>query len=151
MSSEVIVKAIFSIPFGIAISLFITPIFIFIRKIFYGPSSNKKLLKKAIDKGHIVQAKLIKNHDIIRNVGDYGTIATGKEIGLYEYEYHGKTYKYHTTSTAGLSDNIELYFINNPRKAMNCDELYLTAKSPWIKSYLIIAACISFIAFCIML
>lgn len=138
MSSEIIARVIVAMCFGIALSLFITPVYIFIRKIMYGPFLNKKLLKKAIDAGHIVQAKQVKSY----SAGD-------KEHLIYEYEWNGKTYKCRgiSNSYTGNPSSFELYFIKNPRKVANCDELYLTAKSPWIVSYLIIALIISIIAF----
>lgn len=140
MSSEIIARVIVAMCFGIALSLFITPIFVFIRKIMYGPFSNKKLLKKAIDEGHIVQAKLVESYSSLNN---------NKEHLIYEYEWKGKTYKYRCISKSytGNPSSFELYFIKNPRKAGNCDELYITAKSPWIASYLIITVIISIIAF----
>ncbi len=140
MSSEMIARVIVAMCFGIALSLFITPVYIFIRKIMYGPFTNKKLLKKAIDAGHIVQAKLVKS---------YGSLNKGTEQLIYEYEWEGKTYKYRCISHSytGNPESFELYFINNPRKAANCDELYVTARSPWIVSYLIITVIISIIAF----
>ena len=140
MSSEIIARLIVAMCFGIALSLFITPVYIFIRKIMYGPFTKKKLLKKAIDAGHIVQAKL---------VDSYGSLDKNKEHHIYEYEWEGKTYKYRGVSHSytGNPSEVELYFIKNPRKAANCDELYVTARSPWIVSYLIITVIISIIAF----
>lgn len=160
MNSEVIAKVLISIPFGIVISLFITPIFIFMRKIFYGPLTNKKLLEKAIKDGHVVQAKLIKRYDVkqdsekMRMGNGMGMVPTGEQEGVYEYEYNGKTYRYHAISAhigQELSKNATLYFIKNPRKAATKKELFLTAKSPWIVSYLILSVCISIIAFFILL
>lgn len=137
MSSEIIARAIVAICFGVTLSLFITPVFILIRKIMYAPFTNKKLLKKAIDNGHFVQAKLVKSFS-----GD-------KHHLIYEYEWEGKTYKYKCISNSytGHPWELELYFINNPRKVASCDRLFVTAKSPWLVSYLIITVIISIIAF----
>lgn len=141
MNSEIISNIIIAIAFGIGLSVIATPIFIFIRNITYAPSTNKKLFKKALDDGHIVNLTLVK------------TFSTDDRAYLtYEYEWNGKKYKYkcRSNSFTGHPPYMEYYFIKNPRKVANCSELYLTTRSPWIKSYLIISICISFIVFCIL-
>lgn len=141
MSSEMILNIIIAIAFGIGISVIATPIFIFIRNLAYAPSTNKKLFKKALDDGHIVKLNLVDTSSGL----DYVYLT-------YEYEWNGKKYKYKCLSNSftGHSPYMEYYFIKNPRKIANCSELYLTAKSPWIKSYFILALCISFIVFFIL-
>lgn len=134
MTTEIIAKAITAIAFGITGAIVITPIFIFLRKLFYGPFINKKLIEKAKEKGNIITARLIKHYDQ-HNHNKNGMTVTGKEIGVYEYEVNGRKYKYRLLTINGLRQEITLYYLKNPRKAMLSKELYITERSPWIKSF----------------
>lgn len=134
MDKQLLVKGITAIAFGIAGSIVFTPIFIFLRKMFYGPTQKKKLLDKAIEKGHYVTAKLKREYDIKND--DFTD--SGKVIGIYEYEYNGKKYKTRGRGINHCPETIELYFINNPKKVGTVDDLYITAHSPWLKSFMVI-------------
>lgn len=147
MSTELIAKAITAIAFGIVGAIFITPIFIFLRKLFYGPFINKKLVEKAKSKGNIVTARFVKHYDAYdynRN-GKYQV--NGKEIGVYEYEVNGRKYKFRSISINGLPREITLYYLNNPRKASFAKELYVTERSPWFKSFMAICFICWLVAF----
>ncbi|MBE6139629.1 MAG: hypothetical protein E7174_03945 [Firmicutes bacterium] len=146
MSSEIIAKAITSIAFGITGAIFITPIFIFLRKIIYGPTINKKLLEKVKEKGNVVVAKLVKHYDQYNHSGAYKNVS-GKEIGIYEYEVNGRKYKYRFITINGLQEELTLYYLKNPRKASVAKELFITQRSPWMLSFLIIGFISWFIAF----
>ena len=60
MNPEVIANIILSLCFGLTIAFFITPIFVYLKKVMYHPTQKKKLLEEAIKKDHVVKAKLIK-------------------------------------------------------------------------------------------
>ena len=137
MNSEIISKIIIGSAFGIGIAIFLTPIYVYLKKIFYNPTQNKKLLDKAIKQGHIVNAKLIKTNDILKDNG-FGFVATGEEIATYEYSYNGKTYKRKFMGFNKFGSEVELYFISNPRKVEFGDNLWTTIKNHWIISYLFI-------------
>lgn len=137
MTNELIAKAITAIAFGFVGALFITPVFILLRKLFYGPFINKKLIEKAKAKGNIVTAHLIKHYDQYDHSGQFNR-TTGKEIGVYEYECNGRKYKYRAISINRLPEEITLYYLNKPRKATASKELYITQRSPWFRSALVI-------------
>ncbi|MBQ2946319.1 MAG: hypothetical protein IJE04_00515 [Bacilli bacterium] len=146
MSTELIAKAITAIAFGIVGAIVITPIFIFLRKLFYGPFINKKLVEKAKAKGNIVTARLIKHYDQYDHSGQFSR-TTGKEIGVYEYEVNGRKYKFRSISINRLPREITLYYLNNPRKASFAKEIYVTERSPWFKSFMAICFICWLIAF----
>ena len=62
MNTETITNLILAFCFAVPIAIVITPIFIYLKKVMYHPFLKKKLLDTAIKKGHIVKAKLIKEH-----------------------------------------------------------------------------------------
>lgn len=138
MNTIVIAKAIASIAYGIVGAIFITPVFIFLRKLFYGPFINKKLVEIAKAKGNVITARLIKHYDDYEytNNGDYRP--SGNEIGVYQYEYNNRKYKYRLISINRLPQEITLYYLNRPRKATLGGELYITQRSPWLRSFLVI-------------
>lgn len=63
MNTETITNLILAFCFAVPIAIVITPIFIYLKKVMYHPFW-KKFLDTAIKKGHIVKAKLIKEHYI---------------------------------------------------------------------------------------
>lgn len=137
MNTEILTKVITAIAFGITGAIFITPIFIFLRKLFYAPFINKKLIEKAKVKGNVIVARLVNHYDKYDHSGKYQRM-TGKEIGIYEYEVNGRKYKYKFISINTLPKEITLYYLNNPKKATIQKELFITQRSPWISSFLII-------------
>ncbi|MBQ9072389.1 MAG: hypothetical protein IJY25_04460 [Bacilli bacterium] len=147
MNTELLAKAITSIVFGIVGTIFITPIFIFLRKIFYGPFINKKLVERAKVKGNVITARLIKHYDDYdyNRSGKYMT--NGKEIGVYEYEHNGRKYKYRLISINRLPQEITLYYLNKPKKATVSNDIYITQRSPWFRSFLVIGLICCLISF----
>ena len=145
MSSDIIAKIIVGFSVGIVLALFATPLFVLLKKIVYHPTQKKKLLDEAIKKGHVVKAKLIKTHDINRHT-EMGVHPTGKKMATYEYSYNGKTYKRQFISINKFGDEVDLYFISNPRKAEFGGNLWTTAKNHWIRSYFIMTFIMGVIA-----
>ena len=117
--------------------MFDKPIFVFLKKIMYHPTQKEKILNEAIKKGHVVKAKLIKVHDVY-DYNEFGTYSTGEKMGTYEYSYNGKTYKRKFLSFNKFGDKVDLYFISNPRKTEFGDNLWITAKNHWIRSFFLI-------------
>lgn len=139
-------KAITAMGFGITGAIFITPIFIFLRKLFYGPFINKKLVEKAKAKGNIVTASLVNYFSLHDHSGQFKR-TTGEEMGIYEYEVNGRKYKYRLMSFNTLPKEITLYYLYRPRKAMLYKELYVTERSPWFRSFMAICFICWLIAF----
>lgn len=144
MNSEIIAKLIIAFAIGMAISPFLTPIYVYLKKVMYHPFLNKKLLDKAIKEEHIVTAKKIKENGI-NNYTESGVLPTNEKIATYEYTYNNKKYKSRFISVNYMADEIKLYFISNPRKATYGGNLWTTAKNHWIRSYFIMVVIISII------
>lgn len=140
--AKLVLIIILSIILGPFFSLFVTPIFCWLRKVYYVPVVNQKILQKAIDKGHTVNASLVKSGDIVgvmqTNVDTSGVVDTGKIMGTYLYEYNGKKYKHHINTRNRLPEEITLYFIKNPRKASLPSEIGYS-ESNWLLYYLVIS------------
>lgn len=62
--TETIINFILAFCFAFPFALFATPIFIYLKKVMYHPTQQKKIFNKAIKDGHVLQAKLIKEHDV---------------------------------------------------------------------------------------
>ena len=134
MNTETITNLILAFCFAVPIALVIIPIFIYLKKVMYHPFLKKKLLDTAIKKGHIVKAKLIKEHDI-NNHTEFGVHPTGEKMATYEYSYNGKNYRKQFMSFNKFADEVNLYFISNPAKAEFGGNIWTTAKSHWIRSF----------------
>ena len=135
MSSKQIAIILISLVLSPMLSVMSTPFLVFFRKVFYVPFARKKYLKEAIEKGNIVQAKLVRSRDVTEDYNGYGLVSSNEVIGLYEYSYNGKKYKYRASATSILPDELTLYFIKNPKKACLSDEIGFR-ESNWIKTYL---------------
>lgn len=134
MNTETITNLILAFCFAVPIAIVITPIFIYLKKGMYHPFLKKKLLDTAIKKGHIVKAKLIKEHDI-NNHTKFGVHPTGEKMATYEYNYNGKTYRRRFMNFNKFADEVNLYFISNPAKAEFGGNIWTTAKNHWIRSF----------------
>ena len=136
------VKIIFYVLMGIFLgpvaSLVITPVFWLLRTLFYVPFICKSLQEEAERKGNVVEAHLLKSHDIRTYDADGIGMPTMEEMGTYSYEVNGKSYRYRLMSTTGIPETITLYYIKNPRKATLAHDLG-TWEFPWLKYYLVIA------------
>lgn len=131
--------------FGIVISIYATPLFVLLKKVVYHPTQKKKLLDEAIKKGNVVKAKLIKEHDIY-NYTNNSVLPTGEKIATYEYSYNGNTYRRKFMSFNKFANEVDLYFISNPRKAEFGGNLLTTAKNHWIRSYFIMTLILGIIS-----
>lgn len=123
---------------ALAVSLVLTPVVVLLRKQFYVPLIRKKLLQKAIEREHVVQAVLMDEWNAIDPNNSHTDVATSRYAsGVYQYEYGGKTYKYRVSTRTALPKQIELYFINNPAKAGSVDAIGLreTSFKVWLGIY----------------
>ena len=145
---ELIENFVVGIVYGLLVSAAITPIFCVARKIWYVPLMRQKYVKKAIENGRVVQAKLVKSWDSWNQSESGALIASNEVLGVYTYEYKGKKYKYRASSTSYLPDELTLYFLKNPRKASLYDEIGFR-ESNWLQYWLIIAAigCVKYMIF----
>lgn len=138
MTAKIIAYVLIGVFLGPVASLFITPIFCLLRKLFFVPFIRKSLREEAERKGHVVEAHLLKKH----NIRDYNTdgvpLPTMEDMGTYSYEVNGKTYRYRLLSTTVIPRTITLYYIKKPRKATLANDLG-NWESPWLKFYLIIS------------
>ena len=99
-----------------AIIVFIIEIILCNKKIIFS-NSNKKI-DKAREQGHIVTGKLVKSTYVDRN---NDTKATDRRYkGKYKYKVDGIEYTYYLNSVGiPLGYTIDLYYLNNPRKAFS--------------------------------
>lgn len=136
MGADFLARLILYIPISMFFSALVTPFFCLLRKIFYVPFVHKRLLQKAIDKGNMLEAKLIKSFDEHERVGTHGRISTGKRIGVYEYFHNGKRYRYRATSANGLPATMTMYYLKSPRRASPPDYVGFRERC-WPKFFLI--------------
>ena len=95
----------------------------------------KKFLDTAIKKGHIVKAKLIKEHYIYDYTQSGVVYPTDEKMATYEYNYNGKTYRRRFVGFNEFANEVNLYFISNPAKTEFGDNIWTTAKNHWIRSF----------------
>lgn len=142
MEARIIAYVLIGIFLGPVASLAITPLFCLLRKLFYVPFIRKSLQEKAERKGNVVEAHLLKSHNIRNYDADGIGMPTMEDMGTYSYEVNGKSYRYRLLSTTGIPKNITLYYIKNPRKATLDNDLG-NGESPWLRYYLIISVLIA--------
>lgn len=123
---------------GPVVAVFITPIFLVLRLYFYVPLVQKKILEKAKQEGHVIEATLYRTYAQKERSSTGMLMETGRRVGDYKYEYKGKTRKYGLVSINNLPEKINLYYIKNPKKAVTANYLGMR-EVPWFKSYLIIS------------
>lgn len=80
------------------------------------PKRNEAALKEAISKGHVVTAKLKKIRSSVKDPQSRSAMGL-IDLGIYEYEYKGRKYKYKLYSKK-LPYTVTLYFLKSPRKAV---------------------------------
>ena len=146
MEAKIIAYVLIGIFLGPVASLAITPVFCLLRKIFFVPFIRKSLREKAERKGHVVEAHLLKSHNVMNHNTDGVPLPTMEDMGIYSYEVDGKTYRYRLLSTTGIPQTITLYYIKKPRKATLANDLG-NWESPWLKIYLIISLLVAIITF----
>ena len=137
MKVKLIALVITGVFLGPIASLVITPIFCFLRKIFFVPFIRESLREKAKRDGHVVEAHLQKKHSL----GDEPVMRDGYIHILY---VNGKKYKYQNITELGLDETIPLYYVKKPRKATVGGDLG-NWESLWFKFYLIISLIIAII------
>lgn len=87
-------------------------------------------------RGHVVTARLVKTHwRVPDNPRD---LVERYSLGIYEYEYRGKVYRYKYTAM-DPPDELTLYFVSNPRKAATESDTKLMS-AHWGRWYLVIFA-----------
>ena len=121
-------------------AIFATPIMVYLRIVFYVPFIREKLLEKAKADGHIIEEKQQKTYDDRDKDGNW----TGATVGVYVYEYKGRTRKTRLSSHWELSNTVNLYYIKNPKKAMPASQLGV-CEQPWIKMYFLTCAVLAVI------
>lgn len=130
MGIKILIWAMVGIGMAPFFAIFATPIMVLLRINFYVPFIREKLLQKAKDAGHVIEAKLQKTYDDRDKDGNW----TGAKVGVYVYEYKGRKRKVRLSSHWGLSDTETLYYIKKPRKATTAGYLGVY-EQPWIKMY----------------
>lgn len=143
MDAKLIAYIILGVFLGPIASVAITPIFCVLWKIFYLPFIRKKLLEKAKEDGHVVEAHLVKKHTLYDHKNGV-SLPTMKELGTYAYQVNGKEYVYKHITALGLHDTITLYYIKKPRKATVGGDLG-NWESPWLKFYLVISLIVAIV------
>lgn len=130
MGVKILIWAIVGMGMAPFFAIFATPIMVYLRIVFYVPFIREKLLQKAKDAGHVIEAKLQRTYDDRDKDGNW----TGAMVGVYVYEHKGRTRKTRLSSHWELSDTVNLYYIKNPKKAMPASQLGV-CEQPWIKMY----------------
>lgn len=131
----------------IAAAVIIFPWYI-ISKTFEGfPNSQAKALAKAKKLGHVCKAHLLKEK-YIPGGWNQNPALRFSYLCTYTYKYKDKTYKkkvrYDEDDT--ILDEIELYFISNPKKAALPNSITISNKS-WVLRYVIVLTIILLIKF----
>lgn len=127
------IKIILAIILGFIYGVPFTPVVCLFRILLVVPFTKRKMLDKVIKQGHIVEARLIRQYDA---AGKDGFSNSSRQVGVYQYEYNNKIYKTERSSTLELPDSITLYFIKNPKRAVDQEELG-TYESPLLKCYFV--------------
>lgn len=119
--------------FAAAVAIF--PIYLISKQFSMSSRKQEKAKKKAIERGHVVLAHLVKVYMASRD-NPRRSIDQHSEA-VYSYEYNGKKYKYSAFSDAP-PQTLQLYFLTNPKKASIEGDIPLT-KFPWPVAYAIVA------------
>lgn len=148
MDARTVVTLILCFAISLVLSAVVTPVFCGIRKVFYVPFRQKKILENAIASGHMVEAKLVKRRVEHAPNNGQGRISTGQDIGIYEYQLDGKTYRTRTLSVNRLPETMTFYYENNPKKAVPADYVGFVERV-WPKYYLVFSLIITVVIFLI--
>lgn len=115
-------------------SIFVFCFLVIVHLVLYLPIRRKKLLKEAIDKGHVIQAHYLKAcSGPSMDLNDTQWLIS---MAIYEYEHNGKKYQYKVRGKLHDQEIIELYYINNPKHADTYDRIGVR-ETPWILFFLI--------------
>ena len=118
-------------------AVFVFPVYLFSTIRAGLPKRNQKAVEKAIKKGHVVTAKLIKTGPMVFDDVPGVTTPGPHRQGVYEYTYKGRRYKYRFWSNNPPSQ-LTLYFLSKPRKA-TVDKALVDSETSWVRIYLIVA------------
>jgi len=140
MNESVLVIVLSGPVLGIFLALLATPLFVFLRKMFYVPLARKKMVAKAAARGHVVTAYLVRSYDKVGGEAGGPIYSANTEYGVYRYTYNGRNYTYHASTTRNLPEQIILYFDKRPRKACLESEFGLS-ETRWVK-YFLLTSCI---------
>lgn len=78
----------------------------------------ERLAQEAIANGHVVNARLAKTKRVKRSDPSRNDDYIILDVGIYEYEYKGKTYRSKLAAEDMTWPNeLTLYYIKNPKKA----------------------------------
>lgn len=97
--------------------------------------SQERMLATAIERGHVVEASLIKQSTLLSDVP--GIVGYTYRL-VYTYNYNGKKYKYLYWSITP-PETLTLYFVKDPRKA-TVPGAMSPEKTNWVLVYLILSA-----------
>lgn len=118
--------------------VFTFPAFLISTSIAGSKERKEAALLKAISRGHVVTA-VYKKH-ISSSVPVPASKGHKTSSALYEYEYNGKTYRYHY-SNDNLPNTLKLYFLKNPNKATVRSSL-IDSEINWVKIYILVTVVI---------
>lgn len=135
MMAKMIAYGLVGICLGPLASLAITPIFMYLRIIFFVPFIRRRLWEEAERKGHVIEASLKKTQDLTEYDTELGRVPTMRKMGTYSYQVNGKNYTYRGISSNRLPETITLYYIKKPKKATLSNRLG-NWEQPWLKCYL---------------
>lgn len=126
---------------SLVISAFLTVVFYLIKTASITDSKRIKLLKKSMEEKHIVHSKLIKSKVVKIKNSVYPhdiDMVEDVDMGIYQYEYNGKTYTSKVFEKVGhLKNEMDLFYVNNPKKATSEYNLGKT-EIDW-KKYLLVS------------
>lgn len=116
---------IIAVPAGVLV----LPLVLLFRTLFIWPVMRNSLLRKAVQKGNVVKARKAETTGYMLS-GESATRHAGSVSARYEYEYAGQKYFAHLSAESDryLADELELYFVKNPKKA--CVAKEIGAKEP---------------------
>lgn len=97
-----------------------------INKLSYTPEKRRRLVQTAIDRGHVVNAKLVMTKDIAGKIQSMEN-EEGK-MCVYEYSYKGKYYSNRIITPGHPTDTMTLYFLKNPACATTMNNIGLNEK-----------------------
>jgi hypothetical protein len=123
MTTSALVLAILltSIPFALVSGAILTLVACIIYRIWIWPFHRTHLYNVAVQRGHVVEAHLVKSNEIYGN----DTVNANATLGKYRYEWNGKTYYRRCTTTGKIPDQVTLYFVKHPGKATFSDAVGL--------------------------
>lgn len=113
---------LFSIAAGLVTAIFVTMLLYFLRNILILPLVRDAMIKRAAERGHAVEAKMMLPTSLYDPID--------RKSGVFTYKYNGVRYKYVSWDSHKLPDEIMLYFQENPRKACRYNE-FGTKEAPY--------------------